>query len=46
MFIASIRWLAKPPDPSAVQLHEPKMNVVPAVIAGESNLKDAIEFFS
>ena len=42
MFVASIRWLTKPPDPSAVQLHELKMNVVPALIAGKSKSKDAI----
>ena len=29
----------------AVQTHDPKTKVVPALIAGESNSKDAIEFF-
>jgi len=41
----SIRWLEKPPDPSAMQTHEPKMKVVPASIAGKLKSKDAIEFF-
>ena len=41
----SIRSLAKPPDPLVVSLHEPKTKVVPALIAGKSKSKDAIEFF-
>ena len=40
-----IRWLEKPPDPLAMQTHEPNTKVVPASIAGRPNLKDAIEFF-
>ena len=40
-----IRWLEKPPDPLAMQTHDPKTKVVPALIAGKSKLKDAIEFF-
>jgi len=41
----SIRWLEKPPDPLAMQIHEPNRKVVPALIAGKLNSKDAIEFF-
>jgi hypothetical protein len=41
----SIRWLEKPPDPSAMQAHESKMMVVPASIAEKLKLKYAIEFF-
>ena len=40
-----IRWLEKPPDPLAMQTHDPKTKVVPASIAGKLKLKDAIEFF-
>ena len=40
-----IRWLEKPPDPLAMQTHEPNTKVIPASIAGELNSKDAIEFF-
>jgi hypothetical protein len=36
-----IRWLEKPPDPLAMQTHDPKMKVVPASIAGKPKLKDA-----
>ena len=40
-----VRWLSKPPNPLATQTHEQKAKVVPALIAGKSKLKDAIEFF-
>ena len=40
-----IRWLEKPPDPLAMQTHEPNTKVVPASIVGKLNSKDAIEFF-
>ena len=40
-----IRWLEKPPDPLAMQTHEPNTKVVPASIAGKLNSKDVIEFF-
>ena len=40
-----IRWLEKPPDPLAMQTHEPNMKMVSASIAGKLNSKDAIEFF-
>jgi len=40
-----IRCLEKPPDPSAMQTHEPKTKVVPSSIAGKLKSKDAIEFF-
>ena len=40
-----IRWLEKPPDPLAMQTHEPKTKVVPVSIIGKLNSKDAIEFF-
>ena len=43
--MVSIRWLVKPTDLLAVQLHEPKTNMVPVLIAVESKLKYAIEFF-
>ena len=43
LLLVSIRWLVKLPDPLAVQLHEPKTNVVPALIVGKSKLKDAIK---
>ena len=43
--VGLIRWLEKPPDPSAMQTHEPKTKVVPASIAGKLKSKDAIEFF-
>jgi len=39
------RWLEKPPDPLAMQTHEPNTKVVPASIAGKLNSKEAIEFF-
>ena len=45
MFAELIKWLTKPPDPSAMQAHEPKMKVVPALIAGKLKSKDAIKFF-
>ena len=41
----SIRWLEKPPNPLAMQAHEPKTKVVSASIAGNLKSKDAIEFF-
>ena len=41
----SIRWLEKPPEPLAMQTHEPNTKVVPASIIGKLNSKDAIEFF-
>ena len=34
-----------PKFPTAVQTHEPKTKVVPALIAGTLKLKEAIEFF-
>ena len=40
-----IGWLEKPPDPLAMQTHEPNTKVVPASIAGKLNSKEAIEFF-
>ena len=40
-----IRQLEKPPDPSAMQTHEPNTMVVPASITGKLNSKEAIEFF-
>ena len=40
-----IGWLEKPPDPLAMQTHEPNTKVDPASIAGKLNSKDAIEFF-
>ena len=40
-----IRWLEKPPDPLAMQTHEPNTKVVPASIVGKLNSKEAIEFF-
>ena len=40
-----IRWLEKPPDPLAMQTHEPNTKVVSASIAGKLNSKEAIEFF-
>ena len=45
MIMVVVRWLSKLPNPLAVQIHEPKTKVVPALIAGRSKLKDAIEFF-
>ena len=45
MLVGLIRWLEKPPDPSAMQTHEPKTKVVPTSIAGKLKSKDAIEFF-
>ena len=45
VLVELIRWLEKPPDPSAMQTHEPKTKVVPASIAGKLKSKDAIEFF-
>ena len=45
MLVVLIKWLEKPPDPSAMQTHEPKMKVVPALIAGKLNSKDVIKFF-
>jgi hypothetical protein len=45
VLVGLIRWLEKPPDPSAMQTHEPKMKVVLASIAGKLKPKDAIEFF-
>ena len=44
MPVVSIRWLEKPPDPLAVHTPKPKIKVVPALIAGTLNSKDAIEF--
>ena len=38
-----MRWLEKPPDPSAVQAQEPKMRVVPSGTFLAS-LNPAIEF--
>ena len=38
-----MRWLEKPPDPSAVRAHEPKMKVVPSGTMLAS-LDPAIEF--
>jgi hypothetical protein len=43
--VGLIRWLEKLPDPSAMQIHEPKTKVVPASIAGKLKSKDAVEFF-
>ena len=43
--VGLIRWLEKPPDPLAMQTHDPKTKVVPASIARKPKLKDAIEFF-
>ena len=40
-----IKWLEKPPDPSAMQTHEPKTKVFPASIAGKPKSKETIEFF-
>ena len=40
-----VRWLEKPPDPLAMQTHEPNTKVVPALIVGKLNSRDAIEFF-
>ena len=40
------RWLEKPPDPLAMQTHEPNTKVVPALIARKLNSKETIEFFS
>ena len=45
MLVGLIRWLEKPPDPSAMQTHETKMKVVLASIAGELKSNDAIKFF-
>ena len=45
VFTGLIRWLKKPPDPLAVQTHEPNTKVVPASIAGKLNSKDVTEFF-
>jgi hypothetical protein len=45
MLAERIKWLEKPPDPSAMQTHEPKTKVVPASIAGKLKSKEAIEFF-
>ena len=45
VLMGSIRWLEKPPDPLAMQTHEPKTKVVSASIAGKLNSKEAIEFF-
>ena len=45
MLAGLIRWLEKPPDPLAMQTHEPNTKVIPASIAGELNSKDAIELF-
>ena len=45
MLAGSIKWLEKPPELLAMQTHEPKTKVVPALIAGKLNSKDAIEFF-
>ena len=39
------RWLKKPPDPLAMQTHEPNTKVVLASIAKKLNSKEAIEFF-
>ena len=43
--VGLIRWLEKPPDPSAMQTHEPKTKVVPTSIVGKLKSKVAIEFF-
>jgi hypothetical protein len=40
-----IRWLEKPPDPLAMQTHEPNTKVVLASIVAKLNSKDVIEFF-
>ena len=40
-----IRWLEKPPDPLAMQTHEPNTKVVLVSIAKKLNSKEAIEFF-
>ena len=45
MLVVLIKWLEKPPDPSAMQTHELKTKVVPALNAGKPKSKDAIEFF-
>ena len=45
VLVGLIRWFEKPPDPLAMQTHEPNTKVVPALIAGKLNSKDAIEFF-
>jgi hypothetical protein len=37
-------WLLKPPKPSATQIQEPKMKVVPSSSTALVKLKDAIEF--
>jgi hypothetical protein len=39
------RWLLKPPKPSATQIQEPKMKVVPSSSTTLVKLNDAIEFF-
>jgi hypothetical protein len=44
VLVELIRWLEKSPDPLAMQTHEPKMKVIPALIAGKLKSKDAIEF--
>ena len=45
ILVGLIKWLEKPPDPLAMQTHDPKTKVVPASIAGKPKLKDAIESF-
>ena len=45
VLVESIRRLKKPPDPLAMQTHDPNTKVVPASIAGKLDSNDAIEFF-
>jgi hypothetical protein len=39
-----MRWLLKPPEPLAMQIHEPKLNVVPSLSTALVKLNVAIEF--
>jgi hypothetical protein len=43
-FLESARWPLKPPELLAMQIQEPKMNVVPSPSTVLVKLKDAIEF--
>jgi hypothetical protein len=44
--LVSARWLLKPPEPLAMQIQDPKINVLPSSSTTLVKLKDAIEFSS
>ena len=44
-FMRLVEWLLKPPEPLAMQTHEPKMKVVPSLSTVGSKLKEPTEVY-